>query len=541
MRRNPLTVFLGLLFLQFTAATARPQSIQLPEGWSSSQDGANITYTPGNLPAGKKFAMTVFSAESLRDQDLTGWFTRHVQADLRSRNVPAQQTAPQQGANGLVSETFSFRDKDGQNWTLVYAAAQNSAALAEFCVTISNLPQSSVVTYLTPAGKLFGESVALARSGGNPSAATGAGTPSGAAQPMAAEPVPSQVNSGASSVVPLLVEAKGNTLAFKQKYAGRPVMLTAAINGTYGNAPWDRHGLILRGKFEEDGSVYCDLAPNQAGVTQQVAKDQLVTVAARFDTSRVYWELEDRMRYSHNRDVQLESCRVVDFHPATPGDMTYPEPKPLGPSSPPLSGLYYHTQIQAGIGFTSGTIWSFYFFSPDGHVYAGFPRNGTLDRFDFAAAAKSEPKLVGYYRVTGDRIDFVWVAGRKPENSKFARNGDGLTFSGWGWTRLDTNSKNFRPNWLVGTYRFQTGGSSAVASKFYTFKADGTFTAAVSSAVLARAAVPQANRSQSSNAAGTYTLSGTTVTMKFADGRIEQHTALPYADSVLVDGTLFFK
>ena len=52
---------------------------------------------------------------------------------------------------------------------------------------------------------------------------------------MAAEPVPSQVNSGASSVVPLLVEAKGNTLAFKQKYAGRPVTLTGAINGTYGD------------------------------------------------------------------------------------------------------------------------------------------------------------------------------------------------------------------------------------------------------------------------------------------------------------------
>jgi hypothetical protein len=539
MRRNLLTVFLGLLFLQFITATARPQSIQLPEGWSSSQDGANITYTPGNLPTGNQFAMTVFPAESLQGQDLTGWFTQHVQADLRQRNVSAQETRPQQGANGLLSEILSFRGKGGRNWTLVYAAAQNSAGLAEFCVMISNLPQSSVATYLTPAGKLFGESVGMARSGGNPTAAAGAVTPTGTAQPKPSSP---QVNSGASSsVVPLLAEAKGNILAFKQKYAGRTVTLTGALNGTYGRAQWETHGLILRGKFEEDGRVYCDLAPNQAGVTQQVATDQLVTVAARFDTKRVYWELEDRMRYSHNRDVQLESCRVVDFRPATPGDMTYPEPKPLGPSSPPLSGLYYHTQIQTGIGFTSSTIWSYYFFSPDGHVYAGFPRNGTLDQFDFAAAAKSEPKLVGYYRVTGDGIDFVWVGGRKPEHSKFARDGDGLTFSGWGWMRLDTNSKNFRPNWLVGTYRFQMGGSSAIAFRFYTFKADGTFTASVSSAVLARAAVPQANQSQSSNAGGTYTLSGTTVTMKFADGRSERHTALPYADSVLVDGTLFFK
>jgi hypothetical protein len=77
------TVFLGLLFLQLTAATARPQSIQVPEGWSSSQDGANITYTPEDLPAGNKFATTEFPAESLQGRDLMGWFDQHAQADLR--------------------------------------------------------------------------------------------------------------------------------------------------------------------------------------------------------------------------------------------------------------------------------------------------------------------------------------------------------------------------------------------------------------------------------------------------------------------------
>ena len=317
MHRNLLTVFLALLFLQFTARTARPQSIQIPEGWSSSQDGANITYTPGNLPAGNKFAMSVSPAESLQGQDLTGWFTQHAQADLQQRGAAAKLTTPQRNPSGLVSETLSFRDQSGQNWTLIYAAAQNPAGLAEFCVMLSNLPQSSFLTYLTPAGKLFGESVALALTGGNPSAAIGPATPTGPAQPLPAAPAPSGVNSGVPSLAPLLVEAKGNALAFKQKYAERPVTLTGAITGTYGTTQWERHGLILRGKFGEDGSVYCDLAPNEIAVTQQVAKNQLVTVAARF-ASRVYWELEDRQRYSHNRDLQLEYCRVVDFHPPTP-------------------------------------------------------------------------------------------------------------------------------------------------------------------------------------------------------------------------------
>ena len=32
-----------------------------------------------------------------------------------------------------------------------------------------------------------------------------------------------------------------------------------------------------------------------------------------------------------------------------------------------------------------------------------------------------------------------------------------------------------------------------------------------------------------------------TVTMKFADGRVERHTALPFGGSVLFDGVLFFR
>jgi hypothetical protein len=47
---------------------------------------------------------------------------------------------------------------------------------------------------------------------------------------------------------------------------------------------------------------------------------------------------------------------------------------------------------------------------------------------------------------------------------------------GQNWTLLYAAAQNpAGPNWLVGTYRFQMGGSEAIAAKFYTFKADGTF------------------------------------------------------------------
>lgn len=72
-----------------------------------------------------------------------------------------------------------------------------------------------------------------------------------------------------------------------------------------------------------------------------------------------------------------------------------------------------------GAMMNSETSWYFYLFSPDGRVYAGCPPNGELDHFDFSAAAVKEPRLTGYYRVQGSRVEFVWAGARKPERSEF--------------------------------------------------------------------------------------------------------------------------
>jgi hypothetical protein len=125
MYRILLTVFLGFMFLHLATSNVKAQTIQLPEGWSVSQAGANKIYKPANLPEGITFSMTVFPAEDLQGKDLLNWLTQHIQADLQQRGVQAQLTPPQRGASGLASEMLQFHDKRGQTWTFLYGAAQS--------------------------------------------------------------------------------------------------------------------------------------------------------------------------------------------------------------------------------------------------------------------------------------------------------------------------------------------------------------------------------------------------------------------------------
>jgi hypothetical protein len=185
MHPNLLTILLGFLLLHLTTSNASSQTSQLPEGWSASQDGSNTIYKPANLPDGNTFSMTVFPAEGLAGRDLLSWFSQNVQADLQQREVSAKLTPPQRSPSGLVSEMLQFHDRRGQLWTLIYAGAQNPDGPAQFCAMISNLPQSSLTPNISAAGNIFGQRVALAKTGGAASSATSVATnrSGGAAEP----------------------------------------------------------------------------------------------------------------------------------------------------------------------------------------------------------------------------------------------------------------------------------------------------------------------------------------------------------------------
>src|SRR5579862_1998104 len=115
LRSSVANALLAFLFVHFMTSTARSQTNQLPEGWSTSKDGPNTIYKPTNLPDGNTFSMTVFPAEDLRGGDLPGWLAQHVEADLHQRGVSARLSPPQRGSSGLVSETLHFQDRRGQD------------------------------------------------------------------------------------------------------------------------------------------------------------------------------------------------------------------------------------------------------------------------------------------------------------------------------------------------------------------------------------------------------------------------------------------
>jgi hypothetical protein len=178
-------------------------------------------------------------------------------------------------------------------------------------------------------------------------------------------------------------------------------------------------------------------------------------------------------------------------------------------------------------------------------VYEGCPANGTLDHFDFPAAAIREPTKTGTYRANGDRIELVWGGGRKPESSPLRFSSDEVDFLGEHWTRADTVAETRNADWLVGSFRHQIGGSvggvSGINQNWYTFRTDGTFENAGSSAAMTTAPVPQANRSHPTQASGRYDLNGTTLTLRYADGYTVQRTVFRYGQSIFIDCTPFIR
>src|SRR5215467_6861357 len=156
----------------------------------------------------------------------------------------------------------------------------------------------------------------------------------------------------------------------------------------------------------------------------------------------------------------MENCMVTDYNPPIPADLSFPPLKPLGPSTMPLSGLFWHSSFNLITGAipTSYTTWNFCFFAPDGHVYSQFPGKGTLDHFDFDAAAAEDAKYTGYYRVSGSMIEFAWAGGSKPEKSEFRKDGDGYQFLGSNWLPVDLDRARQSKDWLIGSFRRKIGG-----------------------------------------------------------------------------------
>jgi hypothetical protein len=352
--------------------------------------------------------------------------TGHVVSVDDSRRSLYESVARRQGASSLMGKYVeSVAINDGRS--RVRAVCSFFERDSQPRVT----PGESITVSGLFIGAILPDAVELIKcsfTGGHPPQTTA--TPSAGGAPPDEKPAPSVVrrSAGGVSIAMLLQEAKRDRIEFARRYAGHRMALTGRVDWVYGQSNPNRKGISLTARYYEDGHLFCTLNRADFRAIQRVKADQVITVSGAFDIHDVYFQPNNR--YLH--DLSMENCMVTDYNPPVPADLAFPPLKPLGPSSKPLSGLFWHSSsnLVPGAIPTSNTTWSFYFFARDGHVYSRFPGNGMLDRFDFAAAAAQDAKHTGYYRVSGSKVEFVWAGGSKPETSEFSQRPRRIRVSG---------------------------------------------------------------------------------------------------------------
>lgn len=197
----------------------------------------------------------------------------------------------------------------------------------------------------------------------------------------------------------------------------------------------------------------------------------------------------------------------------------------------------------------------YYLFLPDGRVYYGLPKGGSLSRFDFARAQREDPKNCGTYRLLGNQIQFNWPDSKPNQPVAFSRSPDGIQIGRTRYYRVG----RFDGLRLDGTYSVRSftntsapgveGGVSG--EKRITFSQDGRFSqqgfVGFAGATQGGSGdVGAATRSQSSGS-GTYRISDNTLELSYSDGRRQRYTFFVYPENVnqprpgliVIDGTSY--
>lgn len=207
-----------------------------------------------------------------------------------------------------------------------------------------------------------------------------------------------------------------------------------------------------------------------------------------------------------------------------------------------LSGLYVGTESRQQ--FNPNTKYYdyivrqvYYFFSPDGRVYFGLPRGGTLENFSLDQAQKIDPNSCGIYEIQPQgQIQFR--LGNNPPNppKPFANKGKILQI---GQTKfyLVESSNNLRLNgvYSIKTFTNTSSGNStgSVSGETQiTFSPDGKFaqTGFVGfSSSGSSAGVATSNKTSGS---GTYSIIGNTLEFTYSDGQKAKHTFFIYPENL---------
>ncbi len=183
------------------------------------------------------------------------------------------------------------------------------------------------------------------------------------------------------------------------------------------------------------------------------------------------------------------------------------------PGSAKSSGdLYLRTYMWTGMYGSSLDI-SWIYMDKKGNIVKN-PKHG-VNPVDLTKEKQTNAKNTGTYKVAGNKLNITWSDGKTATWSLEKEGGKYSIIDGGITTIQDPMPKNYR---IEGQYAASVVLPNVAASHTIVFKKDGTF----SDSRLGTVTTPDVTGSSEKGSAGTYDISGNTLTMKFNDGKVEK-------------------
>lgn len=258
--------------------------------------------------------------------------------------------------------------------------------------------------------------------------------------------------------------------------------------------------------------------------------------------SGVFERFITSLDYTNSRVGRLDQVKKPDLN------------KPTGAGQ--LSGLYtgneYRRQFNVMTKYYDNiNVKIHYIFSPDGRVYSGLPKGGTLEQFDMDRAEREDAANVGRYTISGGQIRFTWANGQR-DPVVFQKGSDSITL---GKTTL-YRVKKWDGLRLDGTYSVRSftnlsggiGGAGGISGEdILQLRRDGTFESAGFTGYTSSGSQVNASASTKTSGRGSYRITGNVLELRYADGKVVRATFYVHPENerqarpglIVIDGAYY--
>lgn len=182
-------------------------------------------------------------------------------------------------------------------------------------------------------------------------------------------------------------------------------------------------------------------------------------------------------------------------------------------SSKSNSDLYLRTFMWTGMYGSSLDI-SWICLDENGNIVKN-PKYG-VNPVDWAKEKQDNPKYTGTYKILGDTaLSITWQNGKTDTWSLEEKDGEYSAIDGGITTKQEGMPEGYR---IEGQYASSVVLPNVASTSTLVFKKDGTFTSSNYGTVTTTDVTGESEKKN----AGTYDISGNTLTMKFPDGKVEK-------------------